>query len=71
MIVHKIKTSMKIDTILMPDYPTFTYNNVGGKIEKKVFRSLQEAEDYIDSLNNQGFTHWIFPKITVSLLHLE
>jgi hypothetical protein len=22
-------------------------------------------------LNNQGFTHWIFPKITVSLLHLE
>ena len=56
---------MTIDTILMPHYPTFMYDDVGGKIEKKVFPSLQEAEDYIDTLNNQGFTHWIFPKANV------
>lgn len=61
MTTHKINTSMNIDTILMPDYPTFTYDGVSGKVEKKIFSTLKDAEEYVDSLNQQWFTHWIFP----------
>ena len=55
---------MKKAAIVMPDYPNFTHEGVQGKVEKKIFSTLKDVEEYVDSLNQQWFTHWLVPTWT-------